>query len=185
MEMLSQTWPWYISGFLIGIVMLVLIYFGKTFGMSSNLRSLCSIGGAGKFVPFFDFDWRAQRWNLAVVIGAMIGGFVAVHFLSSPTNVDLNPKTISQLAEMGIDAPQGKLLPDTLFSTDAGNDPKMAFILIFAGILVGFGSRYAGGCTSGHAIQGMSNLQVPSLKAVIGFFIGGLIMSHFILPLIF
>lgn len=183
--MLSQTWPWYISGFLIGVVMLVLIYFGKTFGMSSNLRSLCSIGGAGKFVPFFDFDWRAQRWNLAVVIGAMIGGFVAVHFLSDPTNVDLNQQTISQLADMGIDAPQGKLLPDTIFGSDAGNDPKMAFILIVAGVLVGFGSRYAGGCTSGHAIQGMSNLQLPSLKAVIGFFIGGLIMSHFILPLIF
>lgn len=184
MELLTQTWPWYVSGFLIGVVMLLLIYFGKTFGMSSNLRSLCSIGGAGKFVPFFDFDWRAQRWNLAVVIGAMLGGFVAVHFLSDPSNVDLNPATIEQLKTYGIDAPEGKLLPDALYSVDA-MQPKTIFILIVAGVLVGFGSRYAGGCTSGHAIQGLSNLQLPSLKAVMGFFIGGLIMVHFIFPLIF
>jgi hypothetical protein len=51
--------------------------------------------------------------------------------------------------------------------------------------MVGFGSRYAGGCTSGHAISGLSDLQVPSLIAVVGFFIGGLIMTFFILPLIF
>ena len=185
MEFLSQTWPWYVSGILIGVAMLLLIYFGKTFGMSSNLRTLCSIGGAGKFVPFFDFDWRAQRWNLAVVLGAMLGGFVAVHFLSDPSNVNLTPQTVIQLQELGIDAPDGKLLPDTLYSDEAMKSPKMIFVLLVAGILIGFGSRYAGGCTSGHAIQGISNLQLPSLKAVIGFFIGGLIMAHFILPLIF
>lgn len=185
MEFLYQTWPWYVSGFCIGITLLLLIYFGKTFGMSSNLRTLCSIGGAGKFVPFFDFDWRAQRWNLAVVAGTMLGGFVAVHYLSDPSNVDLNPKTIEQLAGYGIDAPGGKLLPDALFGAEAIQSPKAIFILVIAGVLVGFGSRYAGGCTSGHAITGLSNLQLPSLKAVIGFFVGGLIMNHFILPLIF
>jgi uncharacterized membrane protein YedE/YeeE len=115
----------------------------------------------------------------------MIGGFVAVHFLSDASNVDLNPKTIEQLAAMGIDAPNGKLLPDTLFGNQIFESPKMIIILLVGGLLIGFGSRYAGGCTSGHAIAGMSNLQLPSLKAVIGFFIGGLIMSHFILPLLF
>jgi uncharacterized membrane protein YedE/YeeE len=115
----------------------------------------------------------------------MLGGFVAVHFLSDASNVTLNPKTIEQLSIIGIDATNGKLLPDALFGSEIFQSPKMIFILIIGGILIGFGSRYAGGCTSGHAIAGMSNLQLPSLKAVIGFFIGGLIMAHFILPLIF
>ncbi len=185
MELISQTWPWYVSGPLIGLIMLCLIYFGKVFGMSTNLRSLCSMAGAGKIVPFFQFDWRAQRWNFAVIIGAMIGGFVAVHYLSDPSNVAISAQTIADLKPLGIDAPNGKLLPDTLFSTQAMQSPKMVFILLVGGVLIGFGSRYAGGCTSGHAISGLSNLQVPSLKAVIGFFVGGLIMTYFILPLIF
>lgn len=183
--MLHQTWPWYVSGPLIGLIMLTLIYFGKVFGMSTNLRSLCSMTGVGKVIPFFDFDWRAQRWNLLVIVGAMLGGYVAVHYLSDPSNVTLNPDTIASLQELGIDAPNGKLLPDLIFGYEALWQPKMIFVLLVGGVLIGFGSRYAGGCTSGHAISGLSNLQVPSLKAVIGFFIGGLIMSHFILPLIF
>lgn len=185
MNIIFQTWPWYVSGFLIGMIMLSLIYFGKAFGMSSNLRSLCSIAGAGKYVSFFNFDWKSQRWNLVVVLGAMLGGFVAVHFMSDPSNVDINPKTIAQLAQLGIDAPNGKLMPDALFGTQIWQSPKSILILLIGGILIGFGTRYAGGCTSGHAISGLSNLQLPSLKAVIGFFIGGLIMAHFLLPLIF
>ncbi|HEX8563497.1 MAG TPA: YeeE/YedE thiosulfate transporter family protein [Flavobacterium sp.] len=185
MNAIFYTWPWYVSGFLIGLIMLALIYFGKTFGMSSNLRSLCTIAGAGKFVEFFNFDWKAQRWNLAVVAGAILGGYVAAHHMSDPSNVSINPDTVAQLQYLGIDAPEGKLLPDTFFGNDVSNYPKMVFVLLVGGVLVGFGSRYAGGCTSGHAISGLSNLQVPSLKAVIGFFIGGLLMAHYILPLIF
>lgn len=185
MELITHTWHWAISGFLIGMIMLTLNYFGKVFGMSSNLRSLCSMTGIGKRVAFFDWDWKSQRWNLAVVLGAMIGGFVAVHFLSDASNVDLNPKTIEQLVAMGIESPNGKLLPETLFGNEVFQSPKMILILVFGGVLIGFGSRYAGGCTSGHAISGLSNLQLPSLKVVIGFFIGGLLMAHFILPLIF
>lgn len=164
--------------------MLILIYFGKSFGMSSNLRTLCSIAGAGKKVAFFSFDWKSQRWNLAVVAGAMLGGFVATHYLSDASNVSINPETTAQLQMMNIDAPQGKLMPDALFSNQVFESPKSILILIIGGILIGFGSRYAGGCTSGHAISGLSNLQLPSLIAVMGFFIGGLIMAHFILPLI-
>jgi uncharacterized membrane protein YedE/YeeE len=185
MDFVTHTWHWAIAGFIIGLVMLSLNYFGKVFGLSSNLRSLCSMTGVGSKVPFFDWDWKSQRWNLAVVFGAILGGFVAVHFMSDASNVSLNPKTIEQLATMGIDSPNGKLLPDTLFGSEIFQSSKMIFILIFGGILIGFGSRYAGGCTSGHAISGLSNLQLPSLKAVMGFFIGGLIMAHFILPLIF
>ncbi|WP_367769531.1 YeeE/YedE thiosulfate transporter family protein [Flavobacterium sp. WC2421] len=185
MGIFFQTWPWYISGFLIGLIMLCLTYFGKSFGMSSNLRSMCTILGAGKRTAFFDFDWKSQRWNLVVVLGAMLGGFVAVHFMSDPSNVSINPKTIEQLAQLGIDAPNGKLVPDSLFGPQVFQSPKSILILLIGGLLIGFGTRYAGGCTSGHAISGLSNLQIPSLKAVIGFFVGGLIMAYFIFPLIF
>jgi uncharacterized membrane protein YedE/YeeE len=185
MEIVFQTWPWYVSGFLIGMVMLCLTYFGKNFGMSTNLQSLCSMAGLGNRIEYFDFDWKANRWNFLVVLGAMAGGFVAVHFLGDPSNVTINPKTIAQLSQMGIDAPNGKLMPEALFGNQVWSSPKSILILLIGGILIGFGTRYAGGCTSGHAISGLSNLQLPSLKAVIGFFIGGLIMAHFLLPLIF
>lgn len=185
MELLSQTWHWSVSGFIIGLVMLALIFFGKVFGMSSNLRSLCSMTGVGRHVPFFDWDWKAQRWNFSVVIGAMLGGYVAVNYLSDPGNVALSQGTLTELSQLHIDTPGGKLLPDALFGNEIFGSFKGIFILVFGGFLVGFGSRYAGGCTSGHAISGLSNFQMPSLKAVIGFFIGGLVMVHLIFPLIF
>ncbi|MDV6168156.1 YeeE/YedE thiosulfate transporter family protein [Flavobacterium sp. DG1-102-2] len=191
MESIYGTWPWYVSGFLIGSVMLALIYFGKTFGMSSNLRTMCTMLGAGKTTEFFRFDWKSQRWNLVVVLGAMLGGYIAVHFLSDPSvpTVQVNPQTVTELHMMHIDAPNdngnGKLLPDALTSAEALQSPKILGILLLGGLLVGFGTRYAGGCTSGHAITGLSNLQLPSLIAVIGFFIGGLIMSWLLLPLFF
>ena len=185
MDFLFHTWHWTITGFLIGIIMLTLNYFGKVFGMSSNLRSLCTMAGAGKYAEFFRFDVKSQYWNLMVILGAIIGGFVAVHYMSDPSNVALNPKTIVQLQGMNIDVPDGKMLPNALFGNDIFQSPKIILILLIGGLLIGFGSRYAGGCTSGHAIAGMSNLQRQSLKAVIGFFIGGLIMAHFIFPLIF
>lgn len=185
MDLVTHTWHWSISGILIALVMLTLNYFGKVFGMSTNLRAMCTLAGADKVADFFKFDWKGQRWNLLVVFGAMIGGYVAVHYMSDPTNVSINPQTIKQLNTLGIDAPNGKLLPDALFSIEALKSPKIILILISGGFLIGFGSRYAGGCTSGHAIAGMSNIQRQSLKAVVGFFIGGLIMSHFILPLLF
>jgi len=185
MEFITHTWHWSISGFIIGSVMLTLIYFGRTFGMSTNLRSICSFMGAGKKVSFFDWDWKSQRWNLVVVAGAMFGGYVATHFLSDTSNVNINPVTILKLQKIGIDAPNGKLLPDAIFGADVFHSLQKIIFLVIGGILIGFGSRYAGGCTSGHAITGLSNFQLPSLKAVIGFFIGGLIMVNLIFPLIF
>jgi hypothetical protein len=62
---------------------------------------------------------------------------------------------------------------------------KGFLILIGAGVLVGFGSRYAGGCTSGHGIVGLSMMATESYIAVAGFFIGGLIMTWLILPYLF
>lgn len=185
MEFILEPWPWYVSGPLIAIVMFLLLYFGKTFGMSSNLRTLCSIGGAGKKVEFFRFDWKAQRWNLIVVLGAITGGFIAHYLLSNSIDIDLSQQTISDLKELGFSNAGKSLLPPELFSWESVFTEKGILILIIGGFLVGFGTRYAGGCTSGHAITGLSSLQLPSLIAVIGFFIGGLVMIHFIYPILF
>lgn len=185
MEYILQPWPWYVSGPLITAVMFLLLYFGRTFGMSSNLRTLCAIGGAGKYVEFFKFDWKNQRWNLVVVLGAILGGFFAVHFLSNATPMDLSQNTVNDLKTLGFNDIGQSLLPAELFSWDAIFTIKGFLILVVGGFLVGFGTRYAGGCTSGHAITGLSSLQLPSLVAVVGFFIGGLIMIHFIYPILF
>jgi len=185
MEFILNPWPWYVSGPLIAIIMFTLIYFGKTFGMSSNLRTFCTIAGAGKKTEFFNFDWKSQKWNLMVVLGAIIGGFIAHFLLSNPTNIDLNPKTVEELSKFGFENAGKSLLPSEIYSWDAVLSFKGLAILIIGGFLVGFGTRYAGGCTSGHAITGLSSLQRPSLIAVIGFFLGGLIMIHLLFPLIF
>ncbi|QBA64722.1 YeeE/YedE family protein [Muriicola soli] len=185
MELLLQPWPWYVSGPLIALVMVLLIYFGKTFGMSSNLRTLCTMGGADNFASFFKFDWKSQIWNLTVVLGAVIGGFIAVNFLSDGSTIALNPETVSDLSSLGFENAGASLLPPEIYDWNAALTLKGLLILIGGGFLVGFGTRYAGGCTSGHAISGLSNLQWPSLVAVIGFFIGGLVMVHFLYPLIF
>lgn len=177
-------WPWYVSGPLIALVMFVLLFAGKQFGMSSNLRTACSIGGAGKVSDFFKFDWKKERWNLIVVFGAIIGGFLSANYLSDNT-VDINPEIATKLETYGITSTGDAYLPTEIFGTESLSDPKILAVLLIGGFLVGFGARYAGGCTSGHAISGLSNLQLPSLIAVIGFFIGGLIMINFLYPLIF
>ena len=185
MNWIFEPWPWYISGPLIALIMLLLLLTGKNFGMSSNLRTLCTLCGAGKASGFFRFDWRAQKWNLIVVLGAIIGGFLGSHYLSSETNVEINDNTIQTLETLEIESAGNAYLPAELFGEEAWSNPKSIVILFFGGLLVGFGARYAGGCTSGHAISGLSNLQLPSLIAVGGFFIGGLIMVHLLFPLIF
>lgn len=185
MNLIYDPWPWYVAGPLIAGTMFVLLYIGKQFGMSSNLRTMCSIGGADKYADFFKFDWKAQRWNLVVVVGAVIGGFIASEFMSNNT-VEINPEVAQQLStDYGIESAGKAYLPPELFATENLSDPFVLVVLILGGFMVGFGARYAGGCTSGHAISGLSNLQLPSLIAVIGFFIGGLVMIHLLFPLIF
>lgn len=185
MNWIFEPWPWYFSGLMIAFVMFLLLLVGKSFGMSANLRTFCTVCGAGKKVNFFEFDWKSQRWNLAVVVGAVIGGFIARFYLSNDIAVSIHPELISQLKTIGIKSAGEAYLPVELFSMDALTNIKNLLLLAAGGLLVGFGSRYAGGCTSGHAISGLSNLQFPSLIAVIGFFIGGLIMVHLLFPIIF
>lgn len=185
MNWIYEPWPWYVSGPMIALIMFLLLMMGKNFGMSSNLRTLCTICGAGNKTDFFKFDWKEQKWNLIVVLGAVIGGFIGSHLLSGETAVAINPDTVTDLKAMGFSSAGEAYLPEMLFDIGALSDIKTLSLLAIGGLLVGFGARYAGGCTSGHAISGMSDLQLPSLIAVVGFFIGGLVMIHFIFPLIF
>ncbi|MBC2838111.1 YeeE/YedE family protein [Robiginitalea sp. SC105] len=185
MEWIYEPWPWYVSGAAIALVMLVLLLVGKNFGMSSNLRTLCTMCGADRSSEFFRFDWAAQKWNLLVMLGAVIGGFIAANFLTADAAVQINPDTVAELQSLGFESAGGAYLPDELYSMEQFTNPKSLILLALGGLMVGFGARYAGGCTSGHAISGLSNLQWPSLLAVIGFFAGGMLMIYFLFPLIF
>ena len=184
MDYILSPWPWYVAGPLIAFCMYLMFYFGRKFGVSSNLETVCAMVGAGRLVDYFKFDWRENRWNLTFVLGLIIGGFVANQWLSPDQVVALNPDAISDLADLGIANAGSSYLPPEIFSLEAMFSLKGFLILISAGLLVGFGARYAGGCTSGHGIVGLSNLSKESFVAIAGFFIGGLIMTWFILPYI-
>ena len=182
MNIVLEPWPWYVGGPIIAIVMLLLVLLGKSFGFSSNFRTICSALGAGKSCGFFNFDWKAQKWNLLFLLGAIIGGGVSVLFLSENQIPNISTQTIIDLQYMGFESAGKAYSPTEIFQTLS---LKNILLLVIGGIFIGFGTRYAGGCTSGHAISGLSDLQLPSLIAVIGFFIGGLLMVHVIFPLIF
>ena len=185
LDFILEPWPWYVAGPLITMVMFLLYYLGKSFGVSSNLETLCAVGGAGKIVDHFKFDWRKNTWNLLFILGAVLGGFIAHQWLSPDQSIALNPKTVQDLSQIGFQNAGISYLPAEIFSIEALWSLKGFAILLIAGLCVGFGARYAGGCTSGHAIVGLSNLEWPSLISVIGFFIGGLIMTWFIIPKLF
>jgi uncharacterized protein len=184
MEFITQPWSWWFSGLIIASIMFILLFFGKSFGFSSNLRTICTIAGAGNKVKFFDFNWKSQAWNLMFLTGAIIGGFIAKQFLSNGEAVQISSATIESLAQFGFASPDS-FQPNEIFSWDAVFSVKGFLVLALGGIMVGFGARYAGGCTSGHAISGLSDLQIPSLIAVVGFFLGGLIMTFLLFPIIF
>ncbi|WP_258105068.1 YeeE/YedE family protein [Marinoscillum sp. MHG1-6] len=181
-DFISQPWPWYVAGPIISVIMFVLFFLGKRFGISSNLRTICSVLGAGKSCEFFDFDWKSQRWNLVFALGMMIGGAITSMYLTSEDPVQISEATKNDLMALGLGAPKGSMVPDEIFNWEMLLTVKGFIMLVIGGFLVGFGTRYAGGCTSGHAISGLSDLQLPSLIAVVGFFIGGLFVTYLVLP---
>ena len=182
-EFIIQPWPWYVAGPLIGLtVPLLLIVGNRSFGISSSLQHICAI--VPNKNPYFNYDWRKTGlWNLIFVGGIILGGFLAAKFLANPQPLQVAASTTSNLAGLGVET-SGAYAPASIFNWGNLLTPSGFILMIVGGFLIGFGTRYAGGCTSGHAISGLSNLQWPSLIAVIGFFIGGLITTHFLFPII-
>ncbi|GAB5550136.1 MAG: YeeE/YedE family protein [Sandaracinaceae bacterium] len=188
MPAVQDPWPWYVAGPLIGfLVPALLVFGGKVFGLSANLRHAC----AALPVPenakpgFLRYNWRsAGTWNLVFAAGIAVGGFVGIRLLSDPTApLALSASTIAALANLGVTDLAG-FVPSQLVSWAALATPVGALMVLGGGFLVGFGARWAGGCTSGHAISGLADLQLPSLVAVAGFFAGGLVVTHLVLPLL-
>jgi uncharacterized membrane protein YedE/YeeE len=183
-ELLAQPWPWFVAGPLIGLFVPVLLLAGnRTFGFSSNLRHLCAAAVPGR-LEFLRYDWRAEGgWNLAFLAGTVAGGVVALHFLGVP-DVALSEETKAALSALGLQDFSG-LAPREVFDWARLWSPRTVVLVSGGGFLVGFGTAYAGGCTSGHAISGLADFQRPSLLAVLGFFAGGLLATHVLLPLVF
>ena len=180
-EFIRKPWPWYVAGPLIGLTVPVLLLLGnKSFGISSSLRHICAAVIPAD-ISFFKYDWRKEAWNLFFVAGITIGGFVATFWLANPDTIVISKATQTSLTELGITDFSG-LMPSDLFSIANIFTLKGLIFFVFGGFLVGFGTRYAGGCTSGHAIMGLSNLQWPSLVATISFMAGGFACTHLLLP---
>ena len=185
-DLIYPSWHWSISGLAIAFILFLLTMAGRSFGVSTTFKNICGLVGAGKKNEFFKFDYKEDSWRLFFIGGAIIGGFIAGVIFPNPFAVSLDADSIFALEKLGIVYPTDDSLgrgffPDEYFRWDS---LKAWIIALAGGFLVGFGSRYADGCTSGHAITGLSHFQLPSLLTVIGFFIGGLLMTHFLLPYI-
>ena len=197
---ISQPWPWWMGGVTIGSTLYLLLKFNKDFGLSANLRTMCAADGAGEFSDFFEYEWGKQGWNLMVALGAMFGGYIAANYFGGDGMAHVSQATVDTLNQIS----QQNLLTTSTVPIVPGQDVihqeipafwnlyswgslftvRGLIIIVGGGFLIGFGARYAGGCTSGHAISGIANMQLPSLVAVVGFFVGGLIMTWLLLPYI-
>ncbi|WP_295124276.1 YeeE/YedE thiosulfate transporter family protein [uncultured Chitinophaga sp.] len=181
MELIKQPWPWYVAGPLIGLIVPALLIAGnKAFGISSSLRHICAACIPAN-IAFFKYDWKKESWNLFFVAGIVLGAFITVIFLSNNEPVNLNPETIADLQALGIRS-FDELMPEDIFNWSNVSRPIGWVFFLMGGFLVGFGTRYAGGCTSGHSILGLSTLQWPSLVATMCFMAGGFAMTHLFLP---
>lgn len=181
LEWLKQPWPWYVAGPLIGLTVPALLLLGnKSFGISSSLRHVCAACVPAK-IPFFQYDWKKEIWNLFFVGGILIGGIIAAQLLANPDPIQMHPNLTAELAAYGVTNNEN-IVPLDIFSWPELLTVRGIIMMVFGGFLVGFGTRYAGGCTSGHAIMGISNLQWPSVIATCCFMAGGFIMANLILP---
>ena len=181
---LTETWPWYVAGPIIGLFVPALLLAGnKVFGISSNLRHLCSAFAPWK-LEYFRYDWKnAGLWNLVFLSGVLAGGSLAAH-VGTPHDIAISPATKAALTQLGLHDLSG-VAPNEIFSWQSLLTLRGFVSVVVGGFLVGFGTAYAGGCTSGHAISGLANFELPSLIAVFGFFAGGLAATYLILPHLF
>lgn len=183
LDSIKEPWPWYVAGPLIGLTVPVLLIIGnKSFGISSALRHICAACLPAN-IPFFKYEWKKEMWNLVFVLGIFIGAVIASNLLSDPNPVVIHPHLQADLAKDGITQING-LMPEQLFSFESLRSLRGFIMIVAGGFLIGFGTRYGGGCTSGHAIMGLSTLQWPSLIATCCFMLSGFVMANFILPFI-
>jgi uncharacterized membrane protein YedE/YeeE len=181
-EFIHSPWPWYVAGPLIGLTVPLLLLIGnKTFGISSSMRHVCASCFPSS-IPFFCYDWKKEQWNLYFVAGIFLGALLTVHLLADDLTPQINPKLTEELAAYGI--PVSGIVPESLISFSNLLALQGWLVMVVGGFLVGFGTRYAGGCTSGHSIMGLSSLQLPSLIATCCFMLGGIVMANLILPFI-
>ncbi len=180
-ELIRQPWPWYIAGAVIGLTVPALLLLGnKHLGISSSLRHLCAACLPAN-ITFFKYDWKKEIWNLFFVVGVLLGGVLAKQFLTNPEGIIISEKTVADLQALNITV-DNELMPASIFTFENLFTLRGLMFFVVGGFLVGFGTRYAGGCTSGHTIMGLSNLQWPSLVATCCFMAGGFLMVHFIFP---
>lgn len=180
-DWLRQPWPWYVGGPLIGLMVPLLLIMGnKSFGISSSLRHICAACIPSK-IPFFQYEWKKEIWNLFFAAGILLGGLTTALFLTNSRPVQVDPRLVTELARYNIHD-YTQLLPAEIFNWSSVFTLKGVFMTVVGGFLVGFGTRYAGGCTSGHSIMGLSTLQWPSLVATLSFMAGGFIVANLVLP---
>jgi len=184
LDLLTRPWPWYVAGPLLGLMAPMLLLIGnKLFGISSNLRHACAAALPAK-VDYFRYDWRREgSWNLVLVLGVVIGGFLAGWLFANPEPVAIAAATRADLAALGV-SDFGGLVPSDVFNWANLASVQGVVIIVLGGFLVGFGTAYAGGCTSGHGVTGIADLQLPSLIALLAFFVGGIVGTFLLLPLV-
>jgi uncharacterized membrane protein YedE/YeeE len=184
LETIRQPWSWYAAGALIGLTVPALLLLGnKHFGISSSLRHICAACFPAN-IPFFKYNWRKELWNLFFVLGVLLGSVLATQFLRDPNPVVVSEKTTQALQALGV-VVDGNLMPASIFGFDNLFTAQGLVFFVIGGFMIGFGTRYAGGCTSGHSIMGLSTLQWPSLVATCCFMAGGFITTHLIFPWLF
>ena len=170
MDYILQPWAWYVGGPLISMSLFLYFYYGKNHGISTNLETLYTMAGVGKVSDYFKKDWKERDFALMFVVGLIIGGFISSTYLISNKAIDFNPTTVLELTDLGFLNVGNQYFTDEIFGDDVFFSFKGFLIILISVILIGFGTRYAGGCSSGHALTGLSSLQLPSLFSVIGFF---------------
>lgn len=181
LDSLLEPWPWYVAGPILGSMVPLLFWLdNKSFAISSSLRHICAATLPGK-VPFLNYNWRAELWNLLFVAGIFIGGFIGTHVLSDSGQSNISQQTFETLRSLGVQDTQG-LVPGDIFSWNNLLTVQGFCFIVLGGFLVGFGTRYAGGCTSGHGLTGTALLQPASFVALMAFFAGGLFTTYLILP---
>ena len=159
----GPAWSPYLVGVGIGVLSWLTFYFSdKPIGASSFYASVA--GMIGKFfapkhtasLAYYKEKPPAIGWEFAFVVAAIFGGFLAATTGGEFRNEWLHP----------------------MWTARFGDSIGLRFVVAFSGgILMAFGARLAGGCTSGHGISGTLQLNVASWIALICLFIGGIIVA--------